>query len=244
MADSSVHLLLEIRVLAVNLDVNIRFDSGKTPQLCPGPARDRCNVSHKRRHLLVDGPSHLIQVLVYIRDARRLTWVFQISVILKCCHLRLYVWGPIRYISQYLFIFLQRRHVKAVEGLAQKSSTANFQIDFSHSDTFPALDKSLEIAIYRIVQEFINNTIKHGQASNIFINIRRQEESALLSLKDTGIGFNINNLLVYEGQGLKNLESRVESFNGQVNINSTPNEGTEFGISIPLDLNKTQLTQN
>lgn len=134
--------------------------------------------------------------------------------------------------------------IKAVQGLTQKSSTTNFQINFSHSDTFPALDKSLEIAMYRIIQEFINNTIKHGQASNIFINIQRQEDSISLCLKDDGIGFNINNLLIYEGQGLKNIKSRVESFNGQVNFNSAPNEGTEFGISIPLDLTETQLIQN
>jgi len=127
--------------------------------------------------------------------------------------------------------------INAIEELSQKTSSNNFKIIFNYPHQLPKFDKSLEIALYRIVQEFINNSMKHGNATEVIITIDNRDDILALNLNDDGQGFNINDLMIYKGQGLKNIKSRVESFNGKVYFKSTLNEGTEFNISIPVNLN-------
>ena len=127
--------------------------------------------------------------------------------------------------------------IKAIDELAQKSSSESFKIVFNYSPSIPNFDKSLEIALYRIVQEFVNNTMKHGEATEVVISIENNDNNLVLDLIDNGKGFNITDLMIYKGQGLKNIKSRVESFNGRVNFKSSQEKGTEFNISIPVNLN-------
>jgi len=127
--------------------------------------------------------------------------------------------------------------IKAISNLCSKTSTENFKIHFSHNPSFSKKTQELDVAIYRIIQEFINNTIKHSNASEVFISIQDDNGNINLNLKDNGLGFNITDLTLYDGHGLKNIKTRVESFNGQVNFNSIIAEGTEFDISIPFNLN-------
>ena len=63
------------------------------------------------------------------------------------------------------------------------------------------------------------------------------DEHIIINLTDNGIGFNINDLEIFSGHGLKNIKTRIESFNGDVNINSIIDKGTEFDITIPIILN-------
>jgi len=108
---------------------------------------------------------------------------------------------------------------------------------------FPLLNKQLEIAIFRIVQEFINNSIKHGRATRITLkfNFGRDKDEVKIELKDDGKGFDKNKLYSGSGtgMGLQNVRSRIRSYDGTIKINSLPGKGTEYGILIPL--NKTTL---
>ena len=128
--------------------------------------------------------------------------------------------------------------IEAVKELCATTSSSSFKINFSYSRQFPKLNKSLMIALYRITQEFLNNSLKHSKASQTFVNIKNEDGYIILNLTDNGIGFNINDLMIYNGQGLKNIRSRVESFNGKINFNSALNKGTEFDISIPFIMNE------
>jgi PAS domain S-box-containing protein len=128
--------------------------------------------------------------------------------------------------------------VKAIKELSQKTITESFIINFNHKPSLPLLDKSLEIALYRIVQEFINNSLKHGNAKKLDILLDNESDQLLLNLVDDGVGFKTNELMNYKGQGLKNIRSRVESFNGKIYFKSKINIGTEFKISIPINLNE------
>jgi signal transduction histidine kinase len=92
-----------------------------------------------------------------------------------------------------------------------------------------------KINIYRIIQEAINNTIKHAQATQIKVTIRQVEGELLLDIDDDGKGFNLREKDMPKGIGLKNINSRVSYLNGKIIIDSTPDQGTHFHISIPLD---------
>lgn len=127
--------------------------------------------------------------------------------------------------------------VMAIKELVRKLEIPNFSVIFDDSIELPPLEKSVEIAVFRIIQEFINNSIKHSKATKILIDLKNKDGNLLLNLKDNGIGFNINDLTLHKGQGLKNITTRIKSFNGNVNINSILNQGTEFDIAIPIILN-------
>ena len=126
--------------------------------------------------------------------------------------------------------------VEAIYELCRKiefSKILVFHIKISKN--FPSLNKSLEIAVFRIIQEFINNSIKHGQAKKINIVLKNNLNNVKLSLQDNGIGFNYKKISSHPGMGLKNVKSRVESYNGDVNIISSIKKGTKYEITIPVN---------
>ena len=100
---------------------------------------------------------------------------------------------------------------------------------------FPDLDKTLETTIFRIVQEFINNAIKHGEATQIKIQVNKMSNDILIILKDNGKGFEVKKQenFNYMGIGLRNVESRVKSYNGNLRIVSALGSGTSYRIVIP-----------
>jgi PAS domain S-box-containing protein len=116
-------------------------------------------------------------------------------------------------------------------------SLLEFKIYLENS--VPDLKESLEIAIFRIVQEFITNSIRHGHAKCVEIQMKLEKkdermEFLVLKLKDNGDGFDINEGCSYQGMGLKNVRSRVESYSGDFHIFSACGKGTAYEIVIPL----------
>ncbi|MGB3947179.1 MAG: sensor histidine kinase [Bacteroidia bacterium] len=95
------------------------------------------------------------------------------------------------------------------------------------------LESTVEIIVYRIIQEIVNNIIKHAQATSVNIQLIQHEEELILMVEDNGIGFDINGLKK-PGIGIKNIRSRTEFLNGVVNIDSQPLKGTTITIEIPL----------
>ncbi len=102
------------------------------------------------------------------------------------------------------------------------------------SEKFPVLLGALEIAIFRIIQEFINNSIKHGKAKMITIKMCINDAMIDITLQDDGVGFDKNKLNKFAGMGLKNVQSRVRSYNGDVEIESAPGKGTTYHILLPV----------
>lgn len=125
--------------------------------------------------------------------------------------------------------------VDAVQELSNQTAVPgklNFVI--SGGEGFPSLDKSLEIAVFRITQEFINNAIKHGKASKIEIVFGNVGNQATVTLKENGKGFDIAKANV-RGMGLKNIQSRVKAHNGTVQISSAPGKGTKYELTLPVN---------
>lgn len=95
-----------------------------------------------------------------------------------------------------------------------------------------SLDSNLELMLYRIVQEQLNNIIKYAQATHVQILLRVDHDEVFMSLSDNGIGFDPAKKA--KGIGLKNIRSRVEFYAGRLNIVSRPNQGCLMEISIPV----------
>lgn len=91
-----------------------------------------------------------------------------------------------------------------------------------------------ELAIYRIVQELINNSIKHAEAQNILLTVGFGEHLFELIYRDDGKGFGKDHTDDSHGIGLRNIDSRVKVIGGASVINSLPGQGFEMHLQIEL----------
>lgn len=94
------------------------------------------------------------------------------------------------------------------------------------------LDGKFETSIYRIVQEFVNNIIKHSQATEVSCILKKNETTINLIIEDNGVGFDLKN--VKSGIGLNSLKSRVDFLNGEIQFETEQNKGLLAYIHIPL----------
>ncbi len=100
------------------------------------------------------------------------------------------------------------------------------------------IDKKLELTFYRLVQESINNILKHSQASEFNIQLISKNNTIKLIVSDNGIGFDMNlsgNAKYLSGFGLLNMQERVQSYNGKIKINSSLGNGTIIFVEIPVN---------
>ena len=111
------------------------------------------------------------------------------------------------------------------------SDNIKFDINF---EKFSRFDLKKELTIYRTISELINNTIKHANATLITIDIFISGDLLHLIYKDNGVGFAVEEKIVAkQGMGLKNIESRIHSFEGIVTFESQQNKGMQVTIKIP-----------
>jgi len=89
-----------------------------------------------------------------------------------------------------------------------------------------------EIIIFRILQEFMSNSIKHSKAKNLDISFTYLPKKLSIKIMDDGIGFNQNQ--VKKGSGLINMESRAELINADFAIKSSENQGVSLTLSYPI----------
>jgi signal transduction histidine kinase len=92
------------------------------------------------------------------------------------------------------------------------------------------LEPSVEIILYRIVQELLNNVVKHANATRIVAQVIRQEDQITVTVEDNGKGFDAQSLDRFRTAGLRNIQSRVNYLHGQLDIQSIPGKGTSVHI--------------
>jgi len=107
-------------------------------------------------------------------------------------------------------------------------------IDLLVEDDFPVLTDAINVALYRIIQEFINNSIRHGKSFNIKIVFKKLQNFVLMYLSDDGKGFDMSDASRKKGNGLENIESRAKAYNGIANFSSKPGLGTSCEIRMPI----------
>ena len=109
----------------------------------------------------------------------------------------------------------------------------NTDIQFEYStDIDTLLDDPIRLTLYRIVQEQMNNIVKHAKASNVTIELINENNFVLLTITDDGNGFDQDS--IKSGMGLKNMKSRAELHNGTAIINTSHKNGCKLTVQIPL----------
>jgi signal transduction histidine kinase len=96
------------------------------------------------------------------------------------------------------------------------------------------IDNTIEVNIFRMVQEILTNAIKHSEANEITIHLTQHHDSLNIIIEDNGKGFIPKNRDKKEGMGLPNIEKKVEHMGGTFTIDSTQGKGTSILIDLPL----------
>lgn len=130
--------------------------------------------------------------------------------------------------------------VPALTELTQELSklTGKDIVLFNKSEFSQRLDSLVEINLYRITQEAINNAIKYAESSHIIVTVSHSQNLLSIIVDDNGKGFDKSKLKDKPdeegGMGLTFMRERVKYINGRLFINSSPNEGTKVTLNIPL----------
>ncbi|MDB5150935.1 MAG: tetratricopeptide repeat protein [Mucilaginibacter sp.] len=117
-----------------------------------------------------------------------------------------------------------------IENIRNDNTTINF---FSNGFDSP-FDDTTEIILYRVLQESVNNVMKHAHANRLDISLIRNEDSISLTIEDNGKGFDTTNPDIFKGMGLNNLRSRINFLKGKVEFDSQVNRGTLVSVYIPI----------
>ncbi|WP_457610030.1 ATP-binding protein [Lutibacter sp.] len=114
-----------------------------------------------------------------------------------------------------------------------KRTTTNIHLNYNSTVKNNIVFSSIKgINIFRVIQEAVNNTIKYAEASEITITIYKLNNKLIIEIKDNGKGFNSNTVEL--GNGLVNMQHRIEEINGKITIHSKTNKGTKIQIEIPI----------
>ncbi len=122
--------------------------------------------------------------------------------------------------------------IQALEDLIEGLRLKGHKVLLETINMDKTLPEEIELMVYRIIQELINNISKHADANKIMVQLSLHDQQLFISVEDDGLGFDIH--MASEGIGLKNLRSRVAYLGGTIEIESEPNIGTTTSIVIPL----------
>lgn len=121
----------------------------------------------------------------------------------------------------------------AVKDVAEKYSNSDLKI-IAQIENIRRYDQSFEIKIYNILQELINNIIKHSKASEAIIYMQEENEKIILKIRDNGVGFDKTNIQNKDGLGINQINARIQMLAGTFLIDSSENIGTKIQIQIPV----------
>jgi signal transduction histidine kinase len=122
-----------------------------------------------------------------------------------------------------------------IEGLCSElSNLKSLNIDYKNDVVFDIKDNDKHLHVFRIIQELINNSIKHGEAKNITINFSKKEDLIILNYVDDGKGFDTEIIDNQKGLGMKNIDSRITFLNAEMQIKSAVNKGVHFIIDFRI----------
>ena len=123
--------------------------------------------------------------------------------------------------------------VFALEDMLAKSlKYSKIKFRFEHFGVEGRFDEKIELSIYRICQELVNNVVKHSGAQFVSVQLLRNKNTLILILEDNGKGFTMDGKT--EGIGLLNIASRIDTVNGEINYEPSPESGTVATVRVPL----------
>ncbi|MBP6687429.1 MAG: sensor histidine kinase, partial [Lacibacter sp.] len=131
-------------------------------------------------------------------------------------------------------ILLKSGLAKAVAEFLNKIDQRQIKATLHTEGLQERLDEDVEIVLYRVLQECVNNVIKHSAASQLDIAIIKDKDGISATIEDNGKGFNLLQLGEESGIGLKNMKARVDYLNGTIDFDTAPGKGTLVAIHLPV----------
>ncbi len=123
--------------------------------------------------------------------------------------------------------------VPAIEDMLAKAlNSSNIQYDFEHFNVEQRFNENIEIGLYRISQELVNNIIKHSKAKSVSVQLFKNKNHLILMIEDDGVGFKTKS---ESGHGLMNIKSRLNTINGEVNYDTNPENGIIATVKVPVN---------
>lgn len=123
---------------------------------------------------------------------------------------------------------------QSLSSISSDGLAGNFHEEGNHTRLAP----SVEITVYRVVQEALNNIRKHAEATKVDLYLSYNDDSVIVKIKDNGVGFNLtdtlNNAISVGNLGLLGMKQRVDMLGGTINIQTRHGKGTTITLTLPL----------
>ena len=128
----------------------------------------------------------------------------------------------------------------AIKDMAEKYSNSQLEIVFQ-TQNIQRYDQDFEIKLHNIIQELVNNAIKHSNASIAEINIVEKRKKILLTIKDNGKGFDTSKMSHKDGLGINQIDARIHMMSGKFIIDSQKGKGTKISIELPVYMKRSTM---
>lgn len=121
----------------------------------------------------------------------------------------------------------------SLKDMADKYSNSQIEIKTDISD-LRRYDQGFEIKTYNIIQEFVNNILKHSKATKAELILFEEDQRLVMSISDNGQGFNKNQIREKDGLGINQIDARIKMMKGKFNIESSKGNGTRIDVELPI----------
>jgi signal transduction histidine kinase len=128
---------------------------------------------------------------------------------------------------------------KAVAEFLDKIDQRIIKVNLYTEGLNERIEENSEIVLYRVMQECVNNVIKHSAATQLDISLIKDKDGVSVTIEDNGKGFDKNQMQEDAGMGLKNMKARIEYLHGTIDFDTAPGKGTLVAIHLPTGKNKT-----
>jgi signal transduction histidine kinase len=122
--------------------------------------------------------------------------------------------------------------VPSLKSLQREFSKTGVEVAFTHRDVPGRLPFDLTLCLFRIVQEALQNAVKHGSSQNVSIDLAGTGKGLTLTIADDGVGFDVD-AVSSKGLGLTSMRERLEPLGGTLKIQSRPGSGTRLHVFVP-----------
>ncbi len=124
--------------------------------------------------------------------------------------------------------------VEALRGHCQEVTTHGVNVRFDHDNVPRPLPHEVEISLFRVAQEGLNNVVKHSGAREADVALRVNGEALVLTISDRGIGFHEAPAASRDGLGLASMRERLRLIHGEFVVRSQPDQGTTIVASVAI----------
>ena len=129
---------------------------------------------------------------------------------------------------------LKNNLASALREFIDKLDQKKLQVDLYTQGLDERLDTNVETVLYRVIQECVNNVIRHAAATILDISLIKDKDGISATVEDNGSGFDTADKQKLNGMGLKNIITRIEYLKGTVEFDSTPGKGTLVALHVPV----------